>query len=196
MKKEEEKLSLEKGQFSNIFLFTVLLLMTLPFFISSQELITSFLDFTRLSVLIQNYITPAEVKFVLVMLHFVGIKAIGDSHTIALTGSGGSVFRAEIIWSCIGWQSLLLIVFTLLSGLRGSFTPQTKAETIIIGLFGTFWVNILRIFLIYVVGFYFGQNSANLFHNIFGTIVTVAWVFFFWWFSYKFLLEEKRNLQT
>ncbi len=169
----------------------VIFLMTLPLFVTSQDLITRLLDVTGLSILIQKYIIPIEVKFVLALLQILGISAYGDTRTIVLPGAVGGDFKAQIIWSCIGWQSVVLLLVTLITGLSGRYTFSSKIETIIIGLMGTFWINIIRIAIIYLLGFYLGKLPAVLFHNFAGTLMVIAWLFFFWWFVYSFVLEEK-----
>lgn len=180
-------------QFSTLFLFLVFFLITLPLFLTSQDMITKLLDFTGLSYMLQHTVIPIEVKFLITILSLLGIPASGDLRTIVLQGGNGEVFRAQIIWSCIGWQSVVLVFATLYTGLKGNYTFISKMEVLFIGLLGTFWVNIFRILLIYLFGYYFGKLPAVLFHNFAGTIFVVAWLFAFWWFSYRFILEEKRS---
>lgn len=165
--------------------------MTLPLFVTSQDLITKILSITGFSELLQKYIIPWEVKLVVVILSLFRITATGDSRLIVLYRATGEVFRAQIIWSCIGWQSVVLLLVTLITGLSGRYTLSSKLETIIIGLMGTFWINIARIAIIYLLGFYLGKLPAVLFHNFAGTLMVIAWLFFFWWFSYSYVLEEK-----
>lgn len=183
--------SLEKRQFSTLFLWLTLLLMTLPVLITSQDLITKLLESSGLSILIQDYVIPIEVKFVVAILSLIGVPATGDTRIIVLLGETREAFRAQIIWSCIGWQSVVLFLVTLITGFSGKYTISSKLETIVIGLMGTFWVNILRIVIIYILGFHFGQIVAFIFHNFLGTLIVIAWLFFFWWFAYKYVLEEK-----
>lgn len=183
--------AMHKRQFSNLFLITVFVLMTLPFFVTSQDLITRILSITGISDMIQSYIIPIEVKLVIAMLQLLGIPAIGDGRLIVLQKGGLEVFRAQIIWSCIGWQSVVLLGYTLTTGVSGKHTLESRIEAIVIGLMGTFWVNIIRIVIIYLLGFYFGQLPAFIFHNFLGTLMVVAWLFFYWWLVYTFILEEK-----
>lgn len=185
------KVNITKKQFSTLFLITVVFLMTLPFLITSQDLMTRVLSLTGLSEIIQKYIIPLEVKFVVALLSLLKIPASGDTKLIVLTNSTGEVFRAQIIWSCIGWQSVVLLGVSLITGLKGQYCLGSKIETVIIGLMGTFWVNIFRIVIIYLLGYFFGQLPAVLFHNFAGTLMVIIWLFFYWWFSYAFVLEPK-----
>ena len=156
------KNDITKKQFSTLFLITVVFLMTLPFFITSQDLVTRILELSGLAGLIQHYIIPIEVKFVVAILQILGLPATGDLKTIVLPGGVSGGYRAQIIWSCIGWQSAVLLAVTLLTGLRKKYTLGSRLETVIIGLMGTFWVNIFRIVIIYILGYHFGQLIAVL----------------------------------
>lgn len=37
----------------------------------------------------------------------------------------------------------------------------------------------------------FATIFALLIHDYFAAITTIAWLFFFWWFAYSFVLETK-----
>lgn len=180
-----------KRQFSSLFLALVIFLMTLPLFAVSQDLITKFLNLSGLSGLIQSFIIPIEIKFVVATLSLLGISAAGDGKLVVLQQGSIETFRAQIIWSCIGWQSVVLLIATLITGFTGKYTLISKFEAIVIGLIGTFWINIIRIDIIYILGFYFGKLTAFFFHSFMGTLFVVLWLFLFWWFSYRYVLEEK-----
>lgn len=185
--------NLSKRQFSNLFIVLTLVLLTLPFFLTSQDLITKLLNYTGLSYVIQRYVIPVEIKFVAVILSIFRIQFVADDKVIVLYRGGIEAYRAQIIWSCIGWQSVVLFFVTLVTGFKGRYTPGSKIETMIIGLMGTFWVNIGRIVIIYLLGYFLGQLPAIIFHNYIGTFVIVGWLFLYWWFSYSYVLAEKNE---
>ncbi|MBI3485945.1 hypothetical protein HY025_03270 [Candidatus Daviesbacteria bacterium] len=95
-------------------------------------------------------------------------------------------------WNCIGWQSLLLLGITLYVGLKNAkYTLYSQIEAILIGLLGTFIINILRLCLIVIILSLSKPIFAVVYHDYLAAIVTILWLFFFWWFCYKFILEEK-----
>jgi len=49
----------------------------------------------------------------------------------------------RITWNCLGWQSFLLFFVSLLVGLKGPYTKISKLEAVIVGLLGTFLMNIV-----------------------------------------------------
>lgn len=189
----KRKLNLEKIQYLNLFLIVTFILLTMPLFLTTQDLLTRILSVTGIAGIIQDYIIPLEVKFVAAILLFLKIEVVASDRLIVLYQQGIEVFRAQIIWSCIGWQSIVLLLVTLGTGLSGHYVFRSKLETIVLGLLGTFWINIIRIVIIYILGYYFGQLPAVIFHNFASTLTLMIWLFFYWWFAYNFILEEKRT---
>jgi len=52
-----------------------------------------------------------------------------------------------------------------------------KIIYVIVGAAGTFFVNILRIVTIYVLGIHGGDSPAKLFHEFYGEFFFIAWMF-------------------
>lgn len=183
----------EKKTFQMLFLATVVILLVLPFVTTFNEFLTRIVENIGFYQFIQHIVVPPEVKLVIVVLQFFHIHAFGDDRVVFLMNQGKEVFKAQIIWSCVGWQSIVLLGFTFLTGMQGEYKGLSKFEVIVIGLFGTFWMNIFRISLVYIVGYYFGEFPSSIFHSYASTIMIIIWLFFFWWFSYKYLLEQKQT---
>lgn len=140
--------------------------------------------------LIQRAIVPIEAKMVVVILKLVGINSFPTPTSVnigKMTTIGNSV---TISWNCIGWQSFILMVITLITGLQGAYPWGNKIEAIIIGILGTFMINILRVSLIIVVAYKVNRLAAIIIHDYFSTFLTILWLFFFWWFTYSYVLEK------
>ena len=60
------------------------------------------------------------------------------------------------------------------------------------GLAGTYLANLLRVFLIALIGFYYGTDALILAHRNFGWIIFMVWVTLFWYIGFKVFLEGKR----
>lgn len=180
----------QKKTFTTLLFITVVILMLLPFITTFNEFLTRIVEQIGFYRIIQEAVVPYEVKLIVAFLHLFHIQAFGDSRVVFLMRDGAEVFKAQIIWSCVGWQSFILLLLTLLTGLQGNFSLSSRIETIIIGIFGTFWMNILRISLVYLFGYYFGQLPATLFHNYASTLMIIVWLCFFWYVSYTYFLRE------
>lgn len=104
---------------------------------------------------------------------------------------GNNPLLIEIAWNCIGWQSFLLVVATFLTGLTGRFTFLSKLEVLVVGLLGTFLLNIVRIAGIFFLYYHTSQRVALAFHDYGSVILTILWMGGLWYYAFKFVLEER-----
>ena len=93
---------------------------------------------------------------------------------------GGKTASVSIAWACAGVQSLLLYVLIILVFFKkADISPFRKLAYFVIGLFGTFFVNVLRIFSIVLIMLNSGNDAGMVFHNTYGEIYSVVWIFLF-----------------
>lgn len=187
------KFSLQKDTFIFIFLLLVVLLMFLPIFNTFNDILTRIVMSLDTYRYIQDYVIPWEVRMVGVLLYPFGFqpRVVGEYLAIG----NADPLLIEIAWNCIGWQSLLFFLMTAWVGFQGDkYTLRSKIKAWLIGFLGTFLVNLLRVTFVALLAFYFGQNVALIFHDYGSTLSIIAWLFFFWWFTYRYVLEEKEAL--
>jgi thaumarchaeosortase len=102
----------------------------------------------------------------------------------------GNPYTAIIAWSCAGSHSLFLYSFMIMLFLRGtSISQMRKIVYVAVGAAGTFFVNILRIVTIYVIGIGSGDSPAKLFHEFYGEFFFIAWMFIY--LTAVFLFETR-----
>jgi exosortase/archaeosortase family protein len=181
---------MEKATFKLLLVILALALLFLPLVTTFNEFLTRVVMNFKLYRLIQNFIVPFEAKMVTVVLRAVRIPAFPTPASVNIgqpTTIGNSI---AISWNCIGWQSFILLVITLITGLQGPYHPWTKIQTILIGFLGTFLLNIFRISFVVILAYRLSQTAALIFHDYFSTVLIVLWLFFFWWFAYTFVLEK------
>ena len=178
----------QKRTFTLIFALLAVFLAVLPFLVSFNEILTHLVERFRLYMWVQERIVPLEVKMVGVLVKPLGINYLAHQNGMTVNG-----IYAGMTWNCIGWQSLLLLIITLIVGLRGNYTFWSKIETVLIGLLGTFLVNMARLTLIVIILAYSRPIFAVVYHDYLAAIVTILWLFAFWYFSYAFVLEERRS---
>jgi len=177
----------QKKTFQIMLALLAVMLMVLPFVVSFNEALTKGVEKLGWYMWVQEKVVPVEVKMVGVLVRPFGIDY--QAHIEGLTVNGT---YARLTWNCIGWQSLLLLLISLIVGLSaGKYTLVSKVETVLIGLLGTFIVNLLRMVLIVVILAVSRPLFAVVFHDYLAAVVTVVWLVFFWWFSYTFVLEER-----
>ncbi len=178
----------QKRTFAVIFALLAVFLAVLPFLVSFNEVLTHLVERFRLYMWVQERIVPLEVKMVGVLVKPLGINYLAHQNGMTVNGT-----YAGMTWNCIGWQSLLLLIVTLIVGLRGNYTSLSKVETILIGLLGTFLVNMARLTLIVIILAYSRPLFAVVYHDYLAAIVTILWLFGFWWFAYSFVLLSKEQ---
>jgi len=193
----------QKKTFSYIILIFVFVLMFMPFVTTFNDILTRTVMRLDAYKIIQDYVVPWEVRMVGVLLYPFGFQPSIMGEYLAIGGSplrqgfagqaGQSPFLIEIAWNCIGWQSLLFFLLTSWVGLQGDrYSNISKIKAWIIGFLGTFLVNLARIAVVSLIAYYFGQSVAIIFHDYGSTLAVLGWLFIFWWFSYSYVLEEKR----
>ena len=180
--------------FRLLLIMAAILLMILPFVTTFNEFLTRIVESAGLDRFLTDWVVPGEVRVIAVLLSLIGIPSQVTPSTILLD-KGGFLLPVFISWNCVGWQSFILYAATLITGMQGPFTRISKAETMVVGLLGTFLVNLLRITSVAAVAFYFGQLTAVIYHDYGTTIIILIWLAAFWWFSHGWLLEPLESLE-
>lgn len=184
-----------KQTFQTIFIILVLLLTVMPFFTTFNDILTRIVMSLDIFKYIQNYIVPWEIRMVGVILQPLGFQPFVSGEYLAVNpaaSEGSKPFLIEIAWNCVGWQSIIFFIITGWIGLQGDqYTLFSKIKAWILGFLGTFLMNLFRIAIVVIVAYYFGQRTGSIFHDYGSLIITISWLFFFWWFVYAFVLEEK-----
>lgn len=133
-------------------------------------------------------IVPVEARMVAGLLGLVGIHAAASGSHLVVWDGAGAMHTLFISWNCIGWQSLVLLGVSFLSGLRGRHPIEARIQVIVIGVAGTMLLNLLRVAVVAGIAATVGVMPAVLFHDYGGTILVVAFLFGFWIFVQRWIL--------
>lgn len=133
-------------------------------------------------------IVPIEARMVVGLLGAAGIHAAASGSHLGVWDGGGAMHTLFISWNCIGWQSLLLLGISFLSGLRGNHPIEARIQVVVIGVAGTMLLNLLRVAAVAGIAAAVGVTPAVLFHDYGGTILTIAFLFAFWMFVQRWIL--------
>ncbi len=133
-------------------------------------------------------IVPVEARMVVGLLGVAGIHAAASGSHLVVWDGGGAMHTLFISWNCIGWQSLLLLGVSFLSGLGGNHPIETRIQVVVIGVAGTMLLNLLRVAVVAGIAATVGVTPAVLFHDYGGTILTIAFLFAFWMFVQRWIL--------
>jgi exosortase/archaeosortase family protein len=165
------------------------LLMVLPLVTTFDDFLTTWaLQFGANNPL--QMLVPEEARMVVGLLGVFGIHAAAAGSHIVVWDSSGSMHLLLISWNCIGWQSLILLGVSFLSGLRGRHSLEARFQVVIIGVAGTMLLNLLRVAAVAALAATWGQTPAILFHDYGGTMLVVGWLFAFWIVVQRWILPD------
>jgi exosortase/archaeosortase family protein len=133
-------------------------------------------------------IVPVEARMVVGLLSMVGIHAAASGNDMVVWDREGTMHTLLISWNCIGWQSLILLGVSFVSGLRGRQPLDARLQVVIIGVAGTMLLNLARVAAVAVLAATWGQTPAILFHDYGGTVLVIGWLFGFWIFVQRWIL--------
>ncbi len=172
-----------------------LILLALPFVTTYNDFLTA--GAIRLGVAGPlQAVGPIEARMVVTLLQLVGMHTAAAGSQIVVWDFSGRPTNLFISWNCIGWQSLVLLGVSLFVGLRGPQTGETRAQVVLIGLLGTVLVNLLRVALVCLLAAVAGRVPAIVFHDYGGTALTVLWLFAFWAFANRWILQGPVELEA
>lgn len=176
----------QKYTFANIFIGLSLLLVLLPFLVGFNQVLTNILKHNLLYIWIQTNVVPLEAKMIGSILIPLGYQyAYSPTNSIIVING----INMEITWNCLGWQSFLLFSLTLIAGFSRKYRPVSIIEALGIGILGTFWLNILRMLFTIILAVHTPAIFRIVYHDYLAALTTVIWLFAYWWFSYKYILE-------
>lgn len=170
-------------------------MMLLPFLAALNSFLTNVLNRADWYRPIQEFIVPWQARMVAVVISPLGIDSKvtpGSRFSAFYMIKNRTAIPVDLSWNCLGWQSALLFIVSLIAGLRGAFTNLSRIKCIILGLAGTLLVNILRMSLIVIGIYYVNSLAAMIIHDYLAAFFTIVWLIVFWWFAYAFVLEEKQ----
>jgi exosortase/archaeosortase family protein len=99
----------------------------------------------------------------------------GNVPYLYVTNVNGKGWGAWIAWPCSGVESLLIYTIVILLFLRNShFSWKQRVAYFVLGALITYFINVLRIVTIFVIGINGGDFMA--FHDIYGQLYSITWI--------------------
>jgi exosortase/archaeosortase family protein len=135
-------------------------------------------------------IAPIEAGMAVAVLNLVGIHAGMAGDEIVVWDFKAQPVTLFLSWNCVGWQGLVLLALTFLTGLRGDHPLTSKIQVVCAGLLGTLLVNVVRVTLVCLLAAVAGKVPAILFHDYAGRLMVLAWLFVFWFLAQRWLLPQ------
>jgi exosortase/archaeosortase family protein len=79
----------------------------------------------------------------------------------------------------------------LISGLRGGRSLEARVQGVCIGVASTMLLNLLRVAAVAAIIAVIGVTPAILFHDHGGTLLVIVFLFAFWLFLQRWILEPQ-----
>lgn len=140
-------------------------------------------------------IVPTTATLAASLLNFMGYRTIwypmvDGMPDLRVTSSQGRSIRFQIAWPCSGVDSLLIYSVTILLFLKNStISWKQRIAYFIFGAAVTYFINILRIVTIFIIGINSGLSAAYAFHDYYGQLYSITWIT-----SYPLLIIGSRAL--
>ena len=120
----------------------------------------------------------------------------GNTPIITLPSLSGRVVRGAFVYGCMGVYSALVFSILLVVILfEDPSSLKVKLSYSIVGLLGTFALNILRVTTIFLVDYFYGAEVGATIHYVIGYALFSAWLaIFFYMFSKRRVISKKFQL--
>jgi len=183
----------QKETFKTLLAGFALILIVLPPLALLNSFLTKALNNAGWYRPIQKYIVPWQARLVAATIAPLGIEAkvTSDPKAAFYMVKEGAAMPVDLSWNCLGWQSILLLVISLVAGLRGNYTNLSRVKCVLFGLLGILLINVFRMAFIATGIYYINSLFGMIVHDYFAAFLTILWLGGFWWFSYSFILEPQ-----
>jgi len=170
------------GLFLIFFEFSVLKEAFAPLFLIVAATSSSFI-----SVWLKPFLSPFANDFahiIMNILRAVGIDAntyfIGNTPILTISSLSGEMVSGAFVYECIGVYSALVFSIILVVILfEDPSDLKVKVAYSIVGVFGTFALNILRVTVIFLTDYFYGAEVGGFIHYVIGYILFTIWLVFF-----------------
>lgn len=140
---------------------------------------------------------PHFVQIMAFVLKVLNIPAeLHNPNTFIVQTQEGLSLPLGVVAGCIGINSFLAFAIIIsVTMIEDTSSPRTKLLWSVAGIIGTFFVNLIRVSLIFVVIHYYGYQGWGKIHTPIGYVLFIVWLaIFFIAFSTRQIILDK--LQT
>ncbi|HUK79828.1 MAG TPA: glycosyltransferase [Nitrososphaerales archaeon] len=167
-----------RGIQRTLIIAAAIILLTMPLVLSFNDLLASLASATGFDRLV-SVTVPYETSAVGDLLKGFGLPAGSNAASVWL-GVGFVPVTALVDWNCAGWQGMFLFGVTAVVGLEEVRSNGGRLLVLLAGVGGVFLVNVARILVVVLLGYYVSYPDALIFHDYGGALMTLSWLVFFW----------------
>jgi len=126
------------------------------------------------------------------MLRASGVSSSIDGITISFLTVGGDRINLLIATSCSGVYSFAIFTSAFIAFVATEFTAWDSRLKWFLGLgvLAAYCANLLRMYIIVMVGHYRGSDALLWAHANVGWVIYMAWIALFWWLLFRWFFNE------
>lgn len=136
-----------------------------------------------------SFLAGITIKFSVYFLNAFGYHVANTGNQITFLGNS-KVQSFDVINSCSGADTtiLFLAAFVLMLADQGrQASVQKLAVCFVCGGIGTYFVSIIRIPLLGIIGYYYGYDTLETFHMYSGYLIFLGSIVAFWYLSLRWI---------
>lgn len=144
----------------------------------------------------EKYIAPVSSHLAYSFLNWLGYPVSISGTTITIISQDGTPVSATVAGACSGIEGMTLSAVMLIGLLMGSKMKYLwRTIVIIIAAISMFFINALRLVLIFVAAYYWGHEGLNLSHQWLGNLMFLLFILGYWYALDRLFLRkgEERN---
>jgi exosortase/archaeosortase family protein len=143
-------------------------------------------------VLLQNWMAGLMAS----SMRALGIGAIVTGQYVQLSSASGPLLL-NVEGDCTGVQGILAFgLLSTMSVLDIKAKPSRLAILFAIGFIGSFLINIVRLFGVFLAFEYLGVDIGNAVHVYLGYSLFIVWVLVFWSLAFRYLMPRQSPTLT
>jgi len=168
-------------------IYSVLIVLPILLFMVTNEV----LDNTgELNTTLVNLLLVRPLNFLLIVS---GLETFISSETISYRDINNVINRIHIARECTGIDSVIIFISAFTAYLINDFF---KSKTLFfsyltIGIIVSYFANLLRMYLIIIVGYFYGPEMLYWVHTNVGWLIFILWMSIFWYFLPNPTLSNK-----
>lgn len=142
---------------------------------------------------------PNMVSLIVTIIRSFGMKAdvLGWDYPIIMLYTPYGKFPIQFVWGCVGFTSVLLFSIILLVVLfEEPCSLRTKILWSIAGLLGVFFLNIVRVIMLFLTDYFYGYEAGAQVHYFIGYAIFITWIGIFFYAFSRRQAKTLKNQQT
>jgi len=175
-------------EFTFVFLLTLVIMLLVPVMLeraasgneASQAGISAY----------SEYLLAKPVDW---MLRASGVTSTIDGVTITFLTVDGERINLLIATSCSGVYSFAIFTAAFIAFVATEFTQwDSRLKWFLgLGILAAYLANLLRMYIIVMVGHFYGSDALLWAHANVGWMIYMAWIALFWWMLFRWFFRER-----